>query len=127
VDAALEAKRRGVLTIAVTSVGHAQATPDGHIARHPEGHNLYELCDYVLDSKVKPGDAALNIDGIEPKMGSTSTFANAFLLNSLMMTTAACLAERGIEVPVWRSGNAPGGDEWNNRFIERFKGRVRWL
>ncbi|MFC6652009.1 sugar isomerase domain-containing protein [Paenibacillus rhizoplanae] len=127
VDAALEARRRGVTTIAVTSVGHAEATPKGHIARHPSGQNLYELCDYVLDSKVKPGDAALHIDGIEPKMGSTSTFANAFLLNSLMMTTAACLGAKGIEVPVWRSGNAPGGDEWNNRFIERFKGRVRWL
>jgi len=127
IDAALEAKRRGVTTIAVTSVGHANATPKHHVARHPEGHNLYEICDYYLDSKVKPGDAALQIDGIEPKMGSTSTFANAFLLNSLMMTTAAYLGEMGIEAPVWRSGNVPGGDEWNNRFIERFKGRVRWL
>ncbi|WP_239712115.1 SIS domain-containing protein [Paenibacillus sp. 19GGS1-52] len=127
IDAAVEAKRRGVITIAVTSVGHAEATPKDHIARHPSAQNLYEVCDYYLDSKVKPGDAALQIDGIEPKMGSTSTFANAFLLNSLMMTTAAYLGEKGIEVPVWRSGNAPGGDEWNNRFIQRFKGRVRWL
>ncbi|THF84469.1 sugar isomerase domain-containing protein [Cohnella fermenti] len=127
IDAALEAKRRGVTTIAVTSVGHADATPQDHVARHPSRRNLYEVCDYYLDSKVKPGDAALQIDGIEPKMGSTSTFANAFLLNSLMMTVAAYLGELGVEVPVWRSGNAPGGDEWNNRFIERFKGRVRWL
>jgi uncharacterized phosphosugar-binding protein len=127
IDAALEAKRRGVTTIAVTSVGHAQATPKDHIARHSSKLDLYEACDYYLDSKLKPGDAALAIDGIEPKMGSLSTFANAFLLNSLMMTTAAYLGEKGIEVPVWRSANAPGGDEWNNRFIERFKGRVRWL
>lgn len=127
IDAALEAKRRGVTTIAVTSVGHALATPKTHYARHPSAQNLFEVCDYYLDSKVKPGDAAIQIDGIEPKMGSTSTFANAFLLNSLMMTTAAYLSELGVEVPVWRSGNAPGGDEWNNRFIERFKGRVRWL
>jgi uncharacterized phosphosugar-binding protein len=127
IDAAQEAKARGVTTIAVTSVGHAQATPSGHIARHPSQLNLYEVCDYYLDSKVKPGDAALEINGIEPKMGSTSTFANAFLLNSLMMTTAAYLGEMGVQAPVWRSGNAPGGDEWNNQFIQRFKGRVRWL
>ncbi|MDF2924826.1 MAG: sugar isomerase [Paenibacillaceae bacterium] len=127
IDAALEAKERGVTTIAVTSVGHAEATPKNHYARHPSGLNLYEICDYYLDSKVKQGDAALKIDGIEPLMGSTSTFANAFLLHSLSMTTAAYLGEMGIEVPVWRSGNAPGGDEWNNQFIERFKGRVRWL
>lgn len=127
IDAALEAKRRGVVTIAVTSVGHAEATPSDHPARHPSRLNLYEACDYYLDSKVKPGDSALPIRGLEPRMGSTSTFANAFLLNSLMMTVAALLAEKGIEVPVWRSANAPGGDEWNNRFIDRFKGRVRWL
>lgn len=127
IDAALEARERGVTTIAVTSVGHAKATPKDHYARHPSGLNLYEACDYYLDSKVKQGDAALKIDGIEPLMGSTSTFANAFLLHSLSMTTAAYLAEMGIEVPVWRSGNAPGGDEWNNQFIHRFKGRVRWL
>lgn len=127
IDAALEAKERGVTTIAVTSAGHALATPKEHYARHPSALNLHEVCDYYLDSKVRQGDAALQIDGIEPLMGSTSTFANAFLLHSLSMTTAAYLGEMGVEVPVWRSGNAPGGDEWNNRFIDRFKGRVRWL
>jgi uncharacterized phosphosugar-binding protein len=37
------------------------------------------------------------------------------------------LVERGIEPPVWRSGNAPGGDEANAKFIDRFAGRVRTL
>ena len=30
-------------------------------------------------------------------------------------------------VAIWRSGNAPGGDEANARFLARFRDRVRWL
>jgi uncharacterized phosphosugar-binding protein len=58
---------------------------------------------------------------------AVSTFANAFALNCLVIRTVALLAERGIEPPVWRSGNAPGGDQANARFLGRFRGRVRSL
>jgi uncharacterized phosphosugar-binding protein len=37
------------------------------------------------------------------------------------------LADSGTEPPVWRSGNAPGGDEANARFLARFRDRVRKL
>lgn len=127
IDAATRAKEKGATTIAVTSVKHATAIPKNHYARHPSGQNLYEICDYYIDSKVDVGDALIDIEGIPQKMGSSSTFANAFVLNSLMMTTAAFLGEKGMEVPIWKSGNMPGGDEWNNQFIQRFKGKVRWL
>jgi uncharacterized phosphosugar-binding protein len=56
-----------------------------------------------------------------------STFANAFALNCLVIRTVAKLVEQGVEPPVWRSGNAPGGDEANARFLARFRDRVRWL
>ena len=56
-----------------------------------------------------------------------STFANAFALNNLVIRTLAKLKEQGIEAPIWRSGNAPGGDEANAKFISRFKGRVKRL
>ena len=56
-----------------------------------------------------------------------STFANAFAMNWLVMTVVEQLAARGIDPPMWRSGNAPGGDEANARFIARFEGRVRHL
>jgi uncharacterized phosphosugar-binding protein len=32
-----------------------------------------------------------------------------------------------VEPPVWRSGNTPGGDEANARFLARFRDRVRKL
>ncbi|MEM1484929.1 sugar isomerase domain-containing protein [Oscillospiraceae bacterium PP1C4] len=126
-DAAFACKERGVKTIAVTSKIHAESTPADHPARHPSKINLYEACDYFIDSKVQSGDAVMDIDGIPQKMGAMSTFANAFILNSLMMETASILASRGVKVPIWRSGNAPGGDAWNQQFINRFLGKVRWL
>lgn len=126
-DAAFTAKALGATTVAVTSVNHAQQTPADHVARHPSKVNLYEACDYYIDTKVPVGDALITIPGIDQKMGAISTVCNAYTLNCLMMTAAQILGERGVEVPLWKSGNCAGGDEWNNRFISHFKGKVRLL
>ena len=49
-------------------------------------------------------------------------------MNWIVLSTLEELGRRGGgDVPMWRSGNAPGGDEANARFIDRFKGRVRCL
>jgi uncharacterized phosphosugar-binding protein len=127
IDAALEAKRRGVKTIGVTSVGHALATPPDHPARHPTKQNLHDLVDIVLDSKIEVGDAVVEITGLDQRVAAMSTFANAYLLNALIAETVDLLVREGIEPPIWMSGNATGGDEANARFIQRFKGRIKKL
>ncbi|MGG1519272.1 SIS domain-containing protein [Paenibacillus oryzisoli] len=127
IDTALEAKRRGIRTIAVTSVAHASATPADHPARHPSKRNLHDIADVVLDSKVPVGDAIVEIEGLEQKVAAISTFANAYLLNALVAETVELLAAEGVNPPIWMSGNASGGDEANRRFIDRFKGRVKKL
>ncbi|WHY71956.1 sugar isomerase domain-containing protein [Fictibacillus enclensis] len=106
IDAALEAKKRSIRTIGVTSRSHADETPADHPARHPSKKNLYELVDVVLDS---------------------STFANSFLLNAMAAEAIGMLAKDGVTPPIWKSGNASGGDEWNGQFIERFKGKIKKL
>ncbi|MGO4123004.1 sugar isomerase domain-containing protein [Inquilinus sp. YAF38] len=127
IDAAIEAKRRGTFVIGVSSRGHADQTAADHPARHPTRQNLHDLADIAIDTKVPVGDAVVRIPGVGEPVAAVSTFANAFALNCLVIRTIAKLAERGIEPPVWRSGNAPGGDEANGRFIGRFRGRVRSL
>jgi uncharacterized phosphosugar-binding protein len=37
------------------------------------------------------------------------------------------LVDEGLRPPIWMSGNAPGGDEANARFIERFKSKITKL
>ena len=45
----------------------------------------------------------------------------------LRQNSPAATVNEGVNPPVWRSGNCPGGDEWNNQFLERFRGAVRCL
>ena len=127
IDAALRARELGVTTIGVSSREHADATAPDHPARHPSGKNLHEVVDLHVNTHVPIGDALIQVKGALEKSGARSTFANSFTLNWIMLETLQRLADRGVEVPMWRSGNAPGGDEANQRFIARFKGRVRCL
>jgi len=127
IDAALEARRRRVFTIGFSSREHASNTSPDHPARHPSKQNLHDVVDIAVDTKVPIGDAVVEIPGLADPIAAISTFANAFALNCLVIRTVAALVERGIEPPVWRSGNAPGGDAANARFIDRFRGRVRML
>lgn len=124
IDAALTAKERGVTVIGVSSRGHADATAPDHPARHPTKANLHDLVDIAIDTKVPIGDAVISIDGVAEPLAAVSTFANAYALNALVLRTVALLAESGVEPPVWRSGNAPGGDEANARFVADFRSRV---
>jgi len=127
IDAALEAKRRGVFLIGVSSREHASKTSPDHPARHPTKQNLHDVVDIAIDTKVPIGDAVVQVPGMGDPIAAISTFANAFALNCLVIRTVSALVERGIEPPVWRSGNAPGGDAANARFIDRFRVRVRAL
>lgn len=127
IDAALRARELGVRTVGISSREHADGTAADHPARHPSRSNLHDVVDLAINTHVPIGDALLDVDGSAERSGASSTFANAFALNWLMLETLEELGRRGVEAPVWRSGNAPGGDEANNRFISRFRGRVRCL
>jgi uncharacterized phosphosugar-binding protein len=124
IDAALEAKERGVTLIGVSSRGHAAGTGPDHPARHPTKANLHDLVDIAIDTKVPIGDALITMEGVAEPLAAVSTFANAYALNALVLRTVQRLVESGVEPPVWRSGNAPGGDEANARFLADFRTRV---
>lgn len=127
IDAALQAKENGATVIGVSSFEHAEQSPMDHVARHPSKKNLHDIVDYPVDCKVKIGDATIQLPGFEQKIGALSTYANAYVLNSIVVEAINMLVEEGINPPVWRSGNAPGGDDWNNRFLGRFRDSVRCL
>lgn len=127
IDAAMTAREKGVKTIGVSSFKHATATTADHPARHPTMANLHEIVDLAIDSKLEIGDAVIEVDEVEQKVAAMSTFANAFIMNALVIESVVKLKERGITPPIWRSGNAPGGDDWNRQFLEHFRGRVRNL
>lgn len=127
IDAALEARERGVTLIGISSRCHAENTAPDHPARHPTKQNLHDLVDIAIDTKVAIGDAIVDIPGAGERVAAVSTFANAYALNALVIYSVSALIERGESPPVWRSGNAPGGDEANGQFIDRFRHRVKAL
>lgn len=127
IDAALTARERGATVIGICSHAHSTGTSLDHPARHPAKKNLQDVVDYTVDCKIKIGDAVIEIPGFEQKVGALSTFANAYVMNCIFIEAIGILVDKGINPPVWRSGNAPGGDEWNNQFISKFRDKVRCL
>ncbi|HUQ77516.1 MAG TPA: SIS domain-containing protein [Patescibacteria group bacterium] len=124
IDSALYAREHGLTSIAVTSPANQRGLPEGHPSRHPGGADLCDLADIVIDTKMPLGDAVLKLDGVSEKVGPVSTMLNAYAMNAIMLEAIAELARRGIEPPIWRSSNSPGGDEANVGVIERYRNRV---
>ncbi len=124
IDCALEAKKKGVTTIAITSTSFANEIPKEHPSRHPSGANLYQSVDIFINNHLPYGDAILSIDGCEQNVGPTSTFCNVFAVNYLVMETCKYLVSKGYTPPIFRSGNMPGGDEYNRHLVEKYSGKA---
>lgn len=123
IELAVEAKRRGATTIAVTSAAaYREAT-----SRHSSGKKLAEVVDLVVDSHVPVGDALLALDGTDGRVGAASTALGAALMNAIMVEAADRLRRAGSPVPVIVSMNVPGGDERNRALIERYRSRLPLL
>ncbi len=120
VEMAMHARALGVRVIGVTSVAYASETK----SRHASGTYLKDHCDLVLDSKIAVGDAELTLDNVPAPFAPASTVVTSALLQAVMATTAATLADRGLEPPLLRSGNVDGGHDWNGRVMERYRDRI---
>ncbi|MEU6366318.1 SIS domain-containing protein [Streptomyces sp. NPDC046931] len=120
VEMAVNARALGVKVIGVTSVAYASETK----SRHASGTYLKDHCDLVLDSKIAVGDAELTLDTIPAPFAPASTVVTTALLQAVMATAAADLADRGIEPPLLRSGNVDGGHDWNRRVLREYGDRI---
>ncbi|MCC6944839.1 MAG: SIS domain-containing protein [Thermomicrobiales bacterium] len=123
IDLAIEAKKLGATTIAMTSASaYANAT-----SRHSSGRKLAEVCDLTIDSHVPEGDAILEFEGLSSKVAASSTALGATLLNMLIAETVQVMLDRGYRVPALVSMNVPGGDEHNRALIDEYAPRLRML
>ncbi|MGW6732676.1 SIS domain-containing protein [Streptomyces sp. NPDC055013] len=120
VEMAMKARALGARVLGVTSVAYASETS----SRHVSGTYLKDHCDIVLDSKIAIGDAELTLDTIPAPFAPASTVVTAALLQAVMATAAASLADRGIEPPLLRSGNVDGGHDWNGKVFEKYGDRI---
>lgn len=122
IEMAIEAKKRGLKIIAFTSSSYL-----GQASRHPSGNRLSDLADIVIDNKQPYGDALVEVPGTEMSMSSGSTVVGAFLLNMVMARTVEELQQLGVEPPIFKSGNVEGGAEYNQKYIQKYKSRIKHL
>jgi uncharacterized phosphosugar-binding protein len=123
IEMALAAKEAGLTVIVLTSRAYANASA----SRHSSGKRLHEVGDLVLDNHVDPGDAALSLPGLEPRIGPLSTVIGSALLQAVIVQTTANLLTRGLAPPVFVSSNLPGGEEHNQAILTRYRNRLRYL
>ncbi len=126
-DVALECKKRGVTVIAFTNIEYA----DQLTTQHSSGKKLKDIADIVIDNCSLIGDAAVKLDGLEMKVGATSTIPVAFMLQALMVQTCEYLLEEGIKPDVWYNGHLAYESEdvkkHNEELAEKYYRRVRNL
>jgi uncharacterized phosphosugar-binding protein len=125
VEMALEAKARGIRTIAITSLAHSLAVSP----RTVSGMRLCEVADLVIDNCGKPGDASLELDSPNGNISvaPTSTAAGIFIANSMVALAVQELIDRNFDPPVFASANVDNGDTKNQMLLEFLRERVRGL
>jgi uncharacterized phosphosugar-binding protein len=127
IDAAEEAKNRGAKIIAVSSGDWKDKLPRDHHIRHPNRKHVFDYADLAIDDANPFGDADVMVPGFDVPVAPTSTMVDAYIAHRMVMEAVAVMVERGVEPPVFRSANVPGGDEHNAALIERYRPRVKDL
>ena len=127
VDAALRAKEKGIPVIAITAVEYS----DYLKTKHKDGVKLKDVADVVLNNCSLIGDAAVDIEGFEMKVGSTSTIPNVYLQNAILTQMVEILVERGFKPDVYYNGHLAFMDEncagHNDRLVDKYFYRIRNL
>ena len=88
---------------------------------------LYECADLYIDNCVPHGDAVIDITNTPTKMGSVSTAASSFILQSVILEACEIAAKNGKKLPIYMSGNVEGGAEFNSSLIKEFLPKIKHL
>lgn len=122
VELAETAQSQGIPTVAICSSAYFDQP-----ARSVSGKHLYEAADLWIDNKAPHGDACLLPQGAAIKTTPLSTITGAFILNSILVEGTQLALAEGVDVPIYLSGNIPGGAERNKALIDRFQPRIPYL
>ena len=127
IDAAEEAKKRGAKIIAISSSEWRRKLPLDHPIRHPNKRHLFDYADLAIDDENPYGDATFRVKGFDVALAPTSTIVDAYIAHRMVIESVAEMLRRGLQPPIFRSANLPGGDEFNRAMIERYRNRVKDL
>lgn len=122
VELAEAVHNQGIPTVAICSTAYFNQP-----SRCPNGKHLHEVADIWINNQAPHGDACLLPKGSSIKTTPLSTITGAFILNSILAEGVELAFAEGVDVPIYTSGNIPGGPEKNVALIERFQPRISCL
>jgi uncharacterized phosphosugar-binding protein len=115
-------RSQGVFTVAICSSAYFDKSVSSRSGRH-----LYEAADIWIDNMVPYGDACLQPKGSRVNTTPLSTIMSTFIINSILAESIEIAIAEGIDVPIYLSGNVPGGSEENVKLINRYSSRIKSL
>jgi uncharacterized phosphosugar-binding protein len=118
VEVLQEAKKRGLTTVAITSMDNYSKRS----ATHSSGKKLADVADYVIDNCVPAEDALVEVQGWKAPVAAGSTVATVTIAMAIIAQVASDLAAQGKNPPVFVSPNVPGiPPDNNNRVYEEYE------
>lgn len=120
IEATNYAKEKGLFTLAISSFKHSQSVE----SRHESGKRLFEITDLALDNYGELGDALLQLEDSKDSYGPTSSAVGIVLIQTLISMTIEKLAEKDIELPLFRSANLDNSGEHNEKITEKYAKRI---
>jgi uncharacterized phosphosugar-binding protein len=118
IEVLLEAKKRGLTTVAITSMDNYRKRE----ATHSSKKKLADVADYVVDNCVPAEDALVNVDGWKAPVAAGSTVSTVTIAMAIVAQVASELAAKGMQPPVFVSPNVTGMPaDNNNRVYEEYE------
>lgn len=115
------------LTAAKNKIPNFSVVSGAYFNDKTESPKLYECSDIYIDNCVPHGDAVMDITGTDVKMGSVSTVASSFILQSVLLEASEIATQNGAELPIYKSGNIDGGAAYNEKLIKKYLPRIKHL
>lgn len=120
IEIALYAKERNIPVITCYSKKYAEKVT----SNHSSGKKVYEIADLAIDNHCDYGDASIKIDGLDVKIGPTTTVITSAIYNRIVVSCIKQLVNEGIIPPILVSNNFDNGEEFNEKVIEQYKDRL---
>ncbi|TCT17568.1 putative phosphosugar-binding protein [Melghiribacillus thermohalophilus] len=123
IDVAMLSKEKGARVIAISSLEYSRYLA----SRHPSGKLLTDVADVTVDNLSPIGDAILEHPKVDTPYGPSSTVMGIIILHTIFSEAIEELAEKGIPLPIFKSGNMDEADEYNKNLIEQYCDRNEFL
>lgn len=109
IDLALKARKRGIKTIAITTVEYSKKLT----SKHPSKLRLFEAVDIVLDNCSNFGDTLVYVDEIKQGICPASGISASYILWALQSAVVEKLVKKGLNPSIYISNHMEKATEKN--------------